>query len=125
MPGCEQWVPIGPDQVMQVASDDLGPRLLILVDECAELLEPSGIRTSEGKEEDALKSEIVQLMKSITALGRSSGMHVVVCTQRNDASIIPGVIQSNCLSVKTKIPRRVRKHLIHIECKEGGVSYDG
>ena len=110
LPGCEKFVPLGKAQYNRVYLDDIGPRLLIIVDECAELLEPSGVKTTEGKEEDALKQEITGLMKSITQLGRSSGIHMVVCTQRNDASIIPGVIQNNPLSVDTKLKIRRRIH---------------
>ena len=80
-----------------------------MLDECAELIEPSGVKTLEGKEEDALKQEIVGLIKSITQLGRSSGMHCILATQRNDASIIPGVIQSNSLSVNTRL--RIRREV--------------
>lgn len=103
LPGCSEFVPLGKDQYNRIYSDDLGPRLLIVCDEAAELLEPGGVKTTEGKEEDALKQEIVGLMKSITQLGRSSGIHMVICTQRNDSSIIPGVIQNNPLSSRTKV----------------------
>lgn len=103
LPGMEKFVPLGKDQYNRIYLDDIGPRLLIVADECAELLEPTGVKTVEGKEEDALKQEIVGLMKSITQLGRSSGIHMVLATQRNDASIIPGVIQNNPLAVTTKI----------------------
>lgn len=108
LPGCNEFVPLGKAQYNRIYSDDIGPRLLIIADECAELLEPGGVKTTEGKEEDALKAEIVGLMKSITQLGRSSGIHMVLATQRNDASIIPGVIQNNPVSVDTKI-RVLRK----------------
>lgn len=103
LPGCEEFVPLGKSQYNRIYHDDIGPRLLIIADECAELLEPSGLKTEEGKEEDALKQEVVMLMKSITQLGRSSGIHMVLATQRNDASIIPGVIQNNPLNVGTKL----------------------
>lgn len=39
-----------------------------MLDECSELIEPTGVKTQEGKEEDALKQEIVGLIKSITQL---------------------------------------------------------
>lgn len=103
LPGCDTFVPLGKAQYNRIYSDDIGPRLLIVVDECAELLEPGGIKTTEGKEEDALKQEIVGLMKSITQLGRSSGIHMVICTQRNDCTIIPGVIQNNPLNINTQL----------------------
>ena len=76
--------------------------------EAAELLEPGGVKTVEGREEDAQKAEIVGLMKSITQLGRSSGIHMVIASQRNDASIIPGVIQNNPIDLKTQL-RVLRK----------------
>lgn len=111
LPGCDEFVPLGKSQYNRVYLDDLGPRLLIIVDEAAELLEPSGVKTEEGKEEDAMKQETVGLMKSITQLGRSAGIHMIVCTQRNDASIIPGVIQNNPLHIKTrlKVMREIKK----------------
>lgn len=64
------------------------PRLLTIVDECAELLQPTGLKSEEGKSEDACKQEIVGLIKSITQLGRSSGMHIIVCPLRL-STIIP------------------------------------
>lgn len=96
-PGCSEFVPLGRSQYRRIYKDDLGPRMLTIIDECAELLQPTGLKTTEGKEEDALKQEIVGLIKSITQLGRSSGMHVVITTQRNDATVIPGIIQNNPL----------------------------
>lgn len=110
LPGCDKFVPLGKSQYNRVYEDDIGPRLLIVVDETAELLEPSGIKTTEGKAEDALKQEAVGLLKSLTQLGRSSGMSCIICTQRNDASIIPGVIQNNPLSTAVKL-RILRKEL--------------
>lgn len=88
LPGCEEFVPLGKSQYNRVYLDDIGPRLLIVADECAELLEPSGVKTTDGKEEDALKAEIVGLMKSITQLGRSAGIHMVLAPLRL-STVIP------------------------------------
>ena len=82
LPECDDFVPIGKSQYKQIFSDDLGPRLLIVADECAELLEASGVKTEEGKEEDALKAEMDGLIKSITQLGRSSGIHMILAPLR-------------------------------------------
>ena len=79
------------------------PRLLIVVDEIAELTQKGGIKTTEGKAEDALKDEIISNIQSITQLGRSSGIHCILCTQRNDASVIPGIIQNNPLALDTMV----------------------
>ena len=88
LPGCNEFVPLGKSQYNRQYLDDIGPRLLILADECAELLEPTGAKTTEGKEEDALKAEIVGLMKSITQLGRSAGIHMVLAPLRL-STVIP------------------------------------
>lgn len=88
LPGCEEFVPLGRSQYNRRYLDDIGPRLLIVADECAELLEPSGGRSTEMKEEDALKQEMVGLIKSITQLGRSSGIHMVLAPLRL-STVIP------------------------------------
>lgn len=85
----EHWIPINKHSVDKVYSDAM-LRLLIVVDEIAELTTKSGIKTTEGKNEDALKDEIISNIQSITQLGRSSGIHAILCTQRNDAAVIPG-----------------------------------
>lgn len=90
MPGCKDFVPIGKTQYKRIYADDIGPRLICVLDECAELIEPSGVKTQEGKEEDALKQEIVGLIKSITQLGRSSGMHCILAPLRL-STLIPTV----------------------------------
>jgi len=108
MPGGTEFVPLSKYQIKRVYADDLGGALLIIVDEVAELLLPSGVKTEAGKEEDAMKQECVNLIQSITQLGRAAGIHMVLCTQRNDAKIIPGVIQNNPLNLNTKL-RVLRK----------------
>lgn len=98
----EHWIPVNRNCVDKVCTDDM-PRLLIVVDEIAELTGKSGIKTTEGKAEDALKDEILSNIQSITQLGRSAGIHCILCTQRNDANIISGVIQNNPLSLDTLV----------------------
>ena len=82
----EHWIPINKNCVDKCYTDEM-PRLLIVVDEIAELTGKSGIKTEDGKREDALKDEIISNIQSITQLGRSSGIHCILCTQRNDAAI--------------------------------------
>ena len=98
----EHWLPVNKNCVDKICTDDM-PRLLIVVDEIAELTGKSGIKTTEGKAEDALKDEILSNIQSITQLGRSAGIHCILCTQRNDATILPGVIQNNPLSIDTMV----------------------
>ena len=98
----EHWIPVNKNCVDKCYADEM-KRLLIVCDEIAELTGKSGIKTAEGKEEDALKDEIISNIQSITQLGRSSGVHCILCTQRNDSAILPGVIQNNPLSLDTLV----------------------
>ena len=98
----ENWLPINKNSVDKCYSDSM-PRLLIVVDEIAELTQKSGVKTTEGKAEDALKDEIMSNIQSITQLGRSAGIHMILCTQRNDATVISGLIQNNPLSLDTLV----------------------
>ena len=102
-PDCEEFVPFSKFQYKRVYLDDLGGRLLLIFDEVAELAEPTGLKTTEGKEEDAMKNELMGLINSITRLGRSAGIHCMLATQRNDASLIAGAIQNNPLSLDTQL----------------------
>lgn len=103
LPGGSGFIPMNKNSIRKVYEDDIGGPLLIIVDEAAELLMRSGLKSEEGKEEDALKAEIEGIIQSITQLGRSSGIHCIIATQRNDTKIINGTIQNNCLSVDTKV----------------------
>ena len=98
----ENWIPINKNSVDKCYTDAM-PRLLIVIDEIAELTQHSGLKTTAGKEEDALKDEILSNIQSITQLGRSAGIHCILCTQRNDASVISGLIQNNPLSLDTLV----------------------
>ena len=82
----EHWIPVNKNCVDKCYTDEM-PRLLIVVDEIAELTQHSGIKTADGKAEDALKDEIISNIQSITQLGRSAGIHCILCTQRNDAAL--------------------------------------
>lgn len=115
MPGAEGYVPISRFQIKKKYKDDIGPRLVIVLDEVAELFQPSGVKTEEGKNEDAMKAEIQMITQSITQLGRSSGIHMVLATQRNGAKIINSTIQSNCIAPDTDValdmPTKLRQVL--------------
>lgn len=82
----EHWIPVNKNCVDKCYTDEM-PRLLIVVDEIAELTQHSGIKTTEGRNEDSLKDEIISNIQSITQLGRSAGIHCILCTQRNDAAL--------------------------------------
>lgn len=105
MPGAaeESYTIVGPSQINRIYEDGVGARLVIIADEIAELLQPTGTKNEAGKQEDALKQEISMIIQSITQLGRSAGVHCVLCTQRNDANLISGIIQNNSLFIDTKV----------------------
>jgi len=72
-----------------------GQALLVMVDEAGELLGSSGVKTEEGKQEDALKGEAAMIIGSIARLGRAAGVHLVIATQRPDATLISGETKAN------------------------------
>lgn len=51
--------------------------------------------TDEAKEADELKGEAKMIIGSIARLGRASGVHLVIATQRPDAELIPGETRDN------------------------------
>ena len=67
---------------LQVKPEDRMPRIVIIIDELAELM------MSTGKE---VEESIVRLAQ----LGRACGMHLIVATQRPSADIITGEIKAN------------------------------
>ena len=69
--------------------------LMIMVDETYMFLATSGNKTDEGKEEDALKGEASKLIGEIARLGRAAGVHIVLATQRPDATVIYGELKQN------------------------------
>lgn len=105
VPGAPEgaMVEVGPTQIQRVYDDPVGPRLLVIVDEVAELLMPTGVKNEAGKAEDALKQEIAMIIQSVTQLGRSAGVNMILATQRNSAKVIDGTTQSNSLSLDTRV----------------------
>lgn len=51
--------------------------------------------TEEGKADDALKGEAAMIIGSVARLGRAAGVHLVIATQRPDATTISGETKSN------------------------------
>ena len=69
--------------------------LMVMIDEAGELLSASGAKTDEAKAQDELKGEAKMIIGSIARLGRASGVHLVIATQRPDAELIPGETRDN------------------------------
>lgn len=88
------WIPVNANCVDYIYEDAM-PLLVILCDEMAELTMKSGSKTPDGKEEDAMRDEIVSLLTSIAQLGRSSGILLQVATQKPNATTINTQLRSN------------------------------
>ena len=57
----------------------------------AELLD----RTGRGKEDKERLAQIENKLATLARLGRAFGIHLILATQRPDATIIPGQIRNN------------------------------
>lgn len=51
--------------------------------------------TEEGKADDELKGEAQMIIGSIARLGRAAGVHLIIATQRPDATLLPGETKAN------------------------------
>ncbi len=68
------------------------PRLLVVVDEVAEL---TCCDLSDDRAARAAQQAASGRLGEIARLGRSVGVHLVCCTQRPDAEAIPGQLKAN------------------------------
>ncbi len=75
----------------QARSDEARPYVLVVVDECAEL---SAAEVAD-RDERARRQQALALLSRLCRLGRASGVHVVVSTQRPDADAVPGQVKAN------------------------------
>lgn len=66
-------------------------RIIIACDEVAELLDKTGL-SKEGKDKI---DEIAGYLSTIARQGRAFGLHLILATQRPDATILPGQIKNN------------------------------
>ena len=88
------WIVANANCIHKIYSDAM-PMLLFIVDEMAELTTKSGLKSEEAKKEDAYKDEIVSIISSIAQLGRSAAVHVLVATQKPNATVVPTILRSN------------------------------
>ena len=66
-------------------------RLIFACDEVAEMLDKTGADSERKK----LLSQIESMLSTIARQGRALGIHLILATQRPDATIIPGQIRNN------------------------------
>ena len=67
------------------------PRLIFACDEVAEMLDKTGADSERKK----LLAQIENKLSTIARQGRAFGIHLILATQRPDATIIPGQIRNN------------------------------
>ena len=67
------------------------PRCIFACDEIAELLDKTGADNERKK----LLAQIENRLSTIARQGRAFGIHLILATQRPDATIIPGQIRNN------------------------------
>lgn len=72
-------------------NDPFCKRIILLIDECAELLDPTG-RTKDERE---LIAQIAAHLNTIARMGRAVGIHLIISTQRPDMNAVPGSLKSN------------------------------
>lgn len=78
------------DAYNEATGDNL-PRLVFACDEVAEVLDKTGADAERKK----LLAQIESKLATIARLGRAFGIHLILATQRPDATIIPGQIKNN------------------------------
>ena len=67
------------------------PRILIIIDELAELTDKNGMDKAHKEQAD----NIVNQLSTIARLGRAYGINLIIGVQRGDAVVVPGQIKSN------------------------------
>ena len=67
------------------------PRLIFACDEAAEMLDKTGADAGRKK----LLAQIESRLSTIARQGRAFGIHLILATQRPDATVIPGQIKNN------------------------------
>ena len=67
------------------------PYVLVVVDECAEL----AAAEVADRDERARRQQALAHLSRLCRLGRASGVHVIVSTQRPDADAVPGQVKAN------------------------------
>lgn len=98
----KDWIEVNYNCVDFIYSDEM-KMLVTVLDELAEATQKSGIKDQKAKEQDTLKDEIINLVTSITQLGRSSAIHIISATQKPNSTVVPTVLRSNPLALDTLI----------------------
>lgn len=95
----EDVKPIETDENIYCISVDSPTKQFLVTESCI----PTH-NTDEGKGQDEMKGEAAMIIGSIARLGRAAGVHLVIATQRPDATVIAGETKQN-LAVRIQCGR--------------------
>ncbi len=69
--------------------------LMVVIDDANILFTVSGINNDEDKKKDMLRHEALTLVEDMARIGRTSGIHIVISTQRFDAHVFDEELRVN------------------------------
>lgn len=69
--------------------------IYLMVDELYLISGSSGVKSSEGRVEDAKRVLIMENLQLLARLGRAAGFYLFIATQRPDATVITGEFKAN------------------------------
>ena len=91
------------------------PRIVVVVDELAQLT-MGALGGKENDEARAAQKKAVGLLCELGRLGRATGVHLILGTQRPDADAIPGQLKAVCGGTVAFRVRNVSNSMILLDC---------
>lgn len=95
----EHMESVGVNHFLDLPKDPSGKlpyyAILLMIDEAFMFMGLEGNKTDEGKARDELHGQASSMIGDIARLGRAAGVHLVIATQRPDATVIKGELKAN------------------------------